>query len=222
MNVIIVGGEKLVYFLSRVLISKGHFVTIINHDRQECLHLSMRLKATIVRGNGSDPAVLEDAGAHSADSLIAVTPHDQDNLVICQLAANKYRVPRLLALVNDPDNENVFRELGVPAISTTRIISGLIEQKSQLDNVVNLMPATEGKSIISEVVISGDSPVAGLVLKDISMPRDSLIAVIQRGDETLIPRGLTPIEKGDRCVVITLPVNHGEVIRLLTGEKGRS
>ncbi len=219
MKVIITGGEKLAYFLGRTLIAKGHFVTIINGDEEECRRLSRRMKANIVYGNGGDPAVLEDAGVHSADSLIAVTPRDQDNLVICQLAGEKYRVPRTLALVNDPDNEYVFRELGVPAISTTRVITGLIEQKSQLDEVINLMPAADGKAIISEVRISGDSPVAGRELKDIGMPRDSLIAVIQRGDVTLVPRGMTLIEKGDRCVVITLSANHGQVIRLLTGEK---
>ncbi|MBN1293863.1 MAG: NAD-binding protein, partial [Candidatus Latescibacteria bacterium] len=179
-SILIVGGGKLVYFLTRVLIAKGSRVTIINKDKSECAHLAHSLKATVVLGNGSDPSVLDEAGAGIIDMIIAVTPNDQDNLVICQMATIRFGVKRTLALVNDPDNEKVFKELGISAFSTTRIIAGLIEQKAGFEEISNLIPVGEGKVTLAEIIIDETSPVSGKTLREIHMPPQSLIGYIVR------------------------------------------
>jgi len=219
MNILIVGGGKLVYFLSRTFISKGHTVTIINRDREECTQLSRRLKATVVYGDGSDPQILREAGADTADAVLSVTPNDQDNLVICQLADIRFHVPRTLALVNDPDNEEVFRQLGITtAFSTTRILSSLIEQRASFEDIINLIPVGEGKVNVTEVVMGESSPVVGRPLIDIALPENSLVATIMRNGQPIVPRGATVLQAGDRLIVMTLPENHGQVLRLLTGD----
>ena len=124
MKVLVVGGGKLAYFLVRTLISKGAHVTIINRELHECKSLARKLKATIVHGDGSDPQILEEAGASNVDTLFAITPNDEDNLVICQLADIQFHVQRRLALVNDPDNEEIFQK--PPAASTETIIKNMI------------------------------------------------------------------------------------------------
>lgn len=217
MKVLIVGGGAPVYFLCRVFLAKGHEVTVINRDPHECVQMARRLKATVVHGDGSDQRILEEAGAHGADAVLAITPNDQDNLAICQLAVLQYEVPRAVALVNDPDNEEVFRKLGVAAFSTTRIIASLIEQRTALDEITNLIPAAEGKVNITEVRLPADSPVAGRSLQDLALPAHSLIAVILRSGEALVPRGDTQLQVGDRIVLITLPVNHGQALKAITG-----
>ncbi|MCZ7665597.1 MAG: NAD-binding protein [Thermoleophilia bacterium] len=93
MRVLIVGSGKTLYFLGRTFSSKGYQVTIINRDRDECVQLARRLNATVVQGDGSDPEVLEDAGARGTDAVLALTSSDQDNLVICQLASLLFNVP---------------------------------------------------------------------------------------------------------------------------------
>jgi trk system potassium uptake protein TrkA len=219
MNILVVGGGKLVYFLSRTFISKGHTVTVINRDREECTQLSRRLKATVVYGDGSDPQILREAGADTADAVLSVTPNDQDNLVICQLADIRFHVPRTLALVNDPDNEEVFRQLGITAaFSTTRILSNLIEQRASFEDIINLIPVGEGKVNVTEVVLGESSPVVGRPLIDIALPENSLIATIMRNGQPIVPRGATVLQVGDRLIVMTLPENHGQVLRLLTGD----
>ena len=220
MRVLIAGGGKAVYFLCRTFLAKGHQVTLINRDHDECVQMARRLKATVVHGDGSDPTILDEAGAHGADAVLAVTPHDQDNLAICQLAAVQYGVPRTVAMVNDPDNEEVFQKLGVAAFSTTRTIASMIEQRTALDEITNLIPVGEGKVNITEIRLQPDSPVVGKTLRGLSLPADSLIAVVLRNGEAVIPRGDTELRAGDQIVLITLPANHGPVLRAITGEMG--
>lgn len=219
MNVLIVGGEKLVYFLARLFTSKGHSVTVINRAQRECTRLARRLKSTIVYGDGSDLTILEEAGARSADAVLAATPNDEDNLVICQLASFHFGVPRTLALVNDPDNEEVFQKLEITsAISITRLLASLIEQRTGFDDIINLVPVGEGKLNITEVSLKKTSPVVGKTLMEIALPENSLIASIMRNEEPIVPRGPTELAAGDRLVLITLPENHGRVLKKLTGD----
>jgi len=215
-EILIVGGGKIVYFLTRMFIAKGSRVTIINKDKAECTRLARALKATVVYGDGSDPVILEEAGAGAVDTIIAMTPNDQDNLVICQLAIMRFSVPRSLALVSDPDNEVVFHELGISAFSTTRIISNIIEQKAGFEEIANLIPVGEGKVTLAEVILDETSPVIGKSLREIDMPYQSLIGYVLRGEKPIVPRGDTVLNAGDRLIVIALPDQYGQVISLLT------
>lgn len=219
MKVMIVGGGKPLYFLCRSLAAKGYEVVIVNRSREECVELARRLPATVVCGDGSDPDVLKDAGAMAADAVLAVTPADQDNLVICQLALLRFGVPRAVALANDPDNVEVFEKLGVPAFSTTRIIGSLIEQRASLEQIVNLLPVGEGKVNVTEIVLDAAAPVAGKLLREIDLPENTLVAVIIRENQPIVPRGASYLLAGDRVVLITLPENHGRALRAISGDR---
>jgi trk system potassium uptake protein TrkA len=219
MKVLIVGGGKPLYFLSRNLTAKGYDVVIINRSREECVHLARRLSATVVCGDGSDTRILQDAGAMGADALLAITPNDQDNLIICQLAAIQFGVPRTVALANDPDNAEVFEKLGVSAFSTTHIIGSLMEQRASLEQITNLLPVGEGRVNVTEIILDADAPVAGKLLKDIDLPKNALVAVVIREGEPIIPGGANRLLAGDRVVLITLPESHGPVLKAFTGER---
>jgi len=218
MNTLIIGGGKVVYFLARAFLSKGYNVTIINRKKEECSRLARQLKATIVFGNATDPQILKEAKVSSMDAVLAVTPNDEDNLVICQLSKLNFSVDKTLALVNDPDNEQVFQQLGVTtAFSTTRMISSLIEQRAGFEEIVGLFSVAKGKVNVTEVALTKNSVVLGKSLVEINLPADCLIACILRNDEPVIPRGATTLLADDRLVLITLPENHGPVLKLLTG-----
>jgi len=219
MNIILAGGGKLVYFLSRTFLSKGYKVTIINDDRDECTWLARNVKATVVYGSWSDPQILEEAEGKTADALVAITPNDQDNLAVCQLAELSFHIPRKLALVNDPDNESIFTQLGVTTVfSPVKILSNLIEQRFSCEEITNLLPVEEGKINISTVIMKDTFPVVGKRLSDIELPEDSLIAYIIRDGVPLVPRGGTQLLAEDHVIVITLPENHGKVMKTITGE----
>ncbi|MBN2414661.1 NAD-binding protein [bacterium] len=219
MNVIIVGAYQTVYYLCRLFLSKGYRVTIINRHHEECERLAHNVKATVVHGDGSDPQILEDAHAHTADVILAITPNDQDNLLICQLGFTHFHIPQTLAVVNDPDNERVFKELGVPAISFTRVISLMIEQKTAFTDITNLFSIGEGKINVTEIILKTSSPVVGKSLQKIGLPKGSLIASILREEHPIVPDGSTQLLGKDRIIIITLPENHGQALRILTGDK---
>jgi trk system potassium uptake protein TrkA len=220
-NICIVGGGLLAYFLGRSLVSKGHALTIVNADREECSWFARRLKAVIVRGEGTQPAVLEDADLPSMDSVLAITPRDEDNYLICQTAQRRYKVPFAFALVNDPDNEKIFRELGISsAFSPIGVISLLIEQRIGYDDIVNLTPLAEGKANLTEITLSPDAPVVGKKVLDIPLPESSLIVSVLREGQVLIPRGSTELRAHDRIGIVSLPEVYPKVLAALTGDTG--
>jgi len=219
MKVLIVGGGKTLYFLCRNFTAKGYEVVIINRNREECVQLARQLAATVVCGDGSDPGILKEAGAMGAHALLAITPNDQDNLVICQLASLQFGVPRAVALANDPENAEVFQKLGVSAFSTTHIIGSLIEQRASLEQITNLLPVAEGRVNVTEIILDNGSPVAGKLMKDIELPENALVAVVIRDNQPIVPRGASQLLAGDRVVLITLPENHGPALKAFTGEE---
>ncbi len=218
MKIIIVGGGNTIYFLCRIFVAKGHNVVLINRNYSECIEFARKLKATIIYGDGSDIKILQEAGAMGVDAVLAVTPNDQDNLVICQLASLQYQVPRTVALANDPDNAEIFQKLGVSAFSITQIIGKLIEERTSLEQITNLLPIAEGRVMVTEITLNENSPVVGKLLKNIMMPQNALVAVVIRNNHPIIPRGESQLLSDDRVILITLPENHGTILRLFTGE----
>jgi trk system potassium uptake protein TrkA len=217
-RIILIGGGKIVYFLARQFSSEGYHVTIINRDAQDARELAQRTQATVVLGDGSNPERLDEAGAMRADVVLALTEHDQDNLIACQLAKRLYGVQRTLALVNDPDNEDLFQRLGVGvAFSATRVIASLIEQQTNFDDITRLMPIANGRVNVTDLHLTASAPVVGSTLQDISLSEGSLVACIVRGEEVIVPRGATRLQADDHLILISHPEHEDRDLRLLIG-----
>jgi trk system potassium uptake protein len=218
MNIIIIGDDRLSYNLGKLFISKGHTLTIVNRNSEHSIYLAKNLKAVIINGDGSEPDILYQAGAHIADVVISATPYDQDNLVICQLCHSYFEVPQILAMVNDPDNIVVFEKLGFKAFSPTQIMGDIIDQLASFESITHLLPIGEGKINITEIKIQSDNPVIGKPLKDLNLPVDALISCIFRKGEVIIPRGLTSLEMNDRILVISAPDMQRSVLHLFSAD----
>lgn len=213
-----VGGGGAAYYLARRFAAKGYEVVIVDRRDDVCVRLARQLSATVVLGDGGDPRTLEDAGARGADVVLAITPFDQDNLIICQLATLRFGVPRAVALANDPDNADVFERLGVTAFSITDIVGGLIEQQTLVDEITRTLAVAEGRVNVTEVVLDAHAPVLGRRLDQLDLPPSALVAVVVRADETIVPGGSDTLQAGDHLVLVTLPEDHGPALRTLTGE----
>lgn len=221
MRVILLGGGETVetiYFLARLFVRRGYDVTIVDPYPAEAQMLSRRVTATVLLGDGSDPTVLEEAGARQADLLLSLTPHDPDNLAACQVAQKLYGVPRTLALVNDPENEEVFRQLGITEVfSSTKVIGSLIEGRTVFDEITQLFPADEGRLYVTEVVLDGKAPVIGRALQELDLPADSLVAAIIRDGQVVVPGGQDRLQVADRLIVIALPEHQEDLLIALAG-----
>lgn len=219
MRIILIGGNETVYFLARQLKTKDHHITIINRDEFHCQQLFRHTDATVIHGDGTDQNTLEEAGARQADVVLALTPYDQDNLVSCQIAKKIFGVPRTIALVNDPENEEVFQKLGVTdAFSSTHVIASMIEQRASFDDITRLMPVGEGHIHVADVKLDRYSPVIGKNLMELNISEHTLIACILRNDEVIIPRGQNQLEVGDHVVLISKPGYEEADLRILTGD----
>lgn len=219
MNIILVGGGKLIYHLAKKLISKGHFITIINKDQELAADLSKDINGTIVFGDASEKMVLEDAGAYKADVLVSLTQKDHNNLFICKMAKKYFGVKQTTALVNNPENENLFNKLDINSIfNITDLISSLIEQSISSDNINNLTMIEDGKLSIFEVEVEENSAAAGKEIKEIDLPLTIILGGIIRNGEIQIPRGGSKIEVGDKIVIISLPEEQAEAIKVFGGE----
>lgn len=219
MNVIVVGSGTIVYYLARQFSGKKIRALIITPESAEAKNLSQRIGAPVLAGDATDPQVLENAGALTADVVLALTPFDEDNLAICQIASRLYHVPRTIALVNDPENEETFHSLGVSvAISATRILSILLEEQAGFEEIGRMIAVAEGNVAVSEVVLRADSPADGIMLRDMELPEESLIGGVIRAGRVLIPKGGTRLQGGDRLIVIATDESLDQTMRLLTGE----
>jgi trk system potassium uptake protein TrkA len=218
MRLIIIGGNKTVYYLARQFVRSKHHVTIINRDQARSRELAEHTKATVVFGDGTNVGRLEEAGARQADVLLALTSHDQDNLIACQIARRNFGVPRTIALVNDPDNEDIFQRLGVTvAFSGTRIIGSLIEQETRFEDITALMTLAQGRVNVTDVRLDTESPAVGKTLLDLELSDHSLIACVIRNDEVIVPRGGTRLQVNDHLVLISQPQSQTRDLSVLCG-----
>jgi trk system potassium uptake protein len=220
MKIIIVGGGMKVHFLAKSFISKGYDITIINEDIEYCKKLSRNHQANVVNGDGSLPEILEDAGIEYTDAVIAVTPDDPTNLVICQLASKLYEVPKTLSIANDPNNIGIFKKLGVTTvISTADMISSLIEQRVLIDDLIDLMPIEGGKVSMMELEMHPGYPAVGKRMLDLDFPEGAIVSCILRGDDVIIPFGKTTVQEHDRLVILYKPPVQPKVFKALSGSE---
>ena len=219
MYIMIVGAGKIGYFLAKMLCVHKHTVSIVDKDRAVCEEIAKQLEALVISGDGCDPRILEEAGIARADVVAAVTGDDEDNLIICQLAKEKFGVQRTVGRVNNPDNEHTFSELGIDVpVDSTKIIAKIIEEEVSFSDFVNLMSFKRGKLAIVRVDLPADSPVINKQVQDIQLPQDSVLVSIVRQDEVIVPKGNTMLKPGDDIIALTLIGNEPQLLNLLVGK----
>ncbi|MHB8077112.1 potassium channel family protein [Desulfosporosinus fructosivorans] len=218
MNIVMVGGRKKIDFLAKSLLAKKHNITIIHDNESYCKYLSRTHDAPIICGDGSKSYILEDANIQGADIVIALTPKDADNLVICQLAKKVYGVKRVFATVSNPKNVEVFKKLGInSAISSTYIMAGIIEQMAAIDEIYDFMPIEQGQIVMMEIVVRDHYPVCGKTLAEIDIPEQAIIGCIIRGVSSIIPKGKTIIQADDKLIILSPPQAQREMVKLIVG-----
>ncbi|MBI2851629.1 MAG: TrkA family potassium uptake protein [Chloroflexi bacterium] len=215
MYIIVIGGGRVGYYLSRALLAEGHEVLILEKDARVCQGIADELGSVCLRGDGCEVATLIEAGTERADMLIAVTGDDADNLIACQLAKHQFKVSRTISRISNPRNEALFRKLGVDVtVSATNIILENIEIEVPTHPLTHLLTlASRGLEII-EVKIPPTSSAAGKTLGMLSLPPDSVLSlVLRRGVQPFVPDGNTIFQPGDEVIAVTRPESE-EAIRI--------
>ena len=211
MYMIVVGGGKVGFALARELVEANHEVLMIEQDAEKAREIQDELGDIVMEGDGCEATVLEKAGTARADMLLAVTGDDEDNLVACQVAKQRFNVARTVARINNPKNEEIFRKLEVDiTVSATSAIMAHIEQELPTHQLIPLMRLSGSGLEIVEVRIPEDSRVVGTPIRQIMLPYQSMICLVVGDDGTAkVPSGDTILHAGDEVLAVTLHESEG-------------
>ena len=217
MYIIIVGGGSVGYYLCQALLKEGQEVLVLEKDAAKCARFEDELGSVCVRGDGCEVSTLADAGAGRADVFIATTNEDEDNLVACQVAKYKFKVPRTIARVSNPKNEEVFKKLGIDCtVVVTNLILKNIEEEIPAHPLVHLVTMAEEGAGIVEIKIEENSKAIGKTIKELLLPKDSILALlIRNGEKPRVPSQDTILEVNDRFIALTSLDNEDDLRKVL-------
>src|ERR687895_2794261 len=182
MYIIVVGGGKVGYYLTKELLEAGHELVILEKNGARARQIADEVGSIVLNRGGCEGTHLAEAGATRASIVAAVTGDDEDNLVACQMAKHHFDVPRTIARVNNPKNEDLFRHLGVDEIiSPTRMALSSIEQDIPVHELLHLAQLEGGELEVLEAQIAEDSPAVGRRSGDLPLPEGCSLFVVLRG-----------------------------------------
>jgi trk/ktr system potassium uptake protein len=223
MFIIVVGGGKVGVSVARTLLALNHEVVIVEQGRGRAERLEEEFEHRAVYGDGTELYVLERAGiTRPPDIVVAVTGDDEDNIIIGQLAQEKYGVEKVVARVNDPRNEPHFDLLGIaPTVSATNMVLALIEHEVPQHELVHLLELRKENLEIVEVEIKRGSSAEGKRVEDLRLPESTRLISVMREGRAEIAVGSTELHAGDQVLAILEPGRETELKRVLLDGKAR-
>jgi trk system potassium uptake protein TrkA len=220
MYIIVIGGGRVGYYLTKALLTEGHEVVIVEQNASHCKVINDELGGVCIRGDGCEAATLAEIGTGRADMLLAVTGDDEDNLVSCQVAKHKFNVARTVARVRNPQNEAIFRQLGIDVtVSSTNVILERIKEEVPTHPLTHLLTIRDQGLEVVEIKIPAESKTVGKQIKELSLPEGTKLAlVIHQSQRPKMPSSETTIRAEDRIIAITSVDLEEELRAALRGE----
>lgn len=214
MYIIVIGGGQVGYYLAKALLDEGHEVLIVEKDARRVEFIISELGSVCIRGDGCETATLAEVGTERADMLIAVTAHDEDNLVSCQVAKHKFNVPQTIARISNPKNEVLFKRLGIDVtVSSTNIIMEYITKEVPTHPLTHLLTLSDKGMEIVDVRIPPESATVGKAVKELSLPPETVLSlIIGKERKPRVPTPSTVIHAEDQVIAIT-PAGSEEALR---------
>jgi len=215
---VVAGAGEVGFHLSQALLEAGHEVTIIEADRRRANFVQDKLGSIVMNAAADEGRAQMEAGCSRADALVAVTGDDAKNLVICQLAKLNCHTPRVIARVNNPKNEIVFKTLGIDeTISSTRVLMNVIEQELPSGGFMPIMPLAGTDNEMIEAEIAPGTPPAGKTIGSLRLPSGALVGGVLRRGKLMHADDDTKLEVGDRVFVFGATASESEVRKALFG-----
>ena len=208
-NVIIMGGGRISYYLTKMLIPAGVNVKIIEIDKNTCHDIALALpEATVIMGDSMKPEILLEEGVATTDAFIALTGKDETNILTSFFVAGQ-TLSTIISKINRPDLYSSAEKMGLECIvspqhTVSNVVSSYVRalQNSVGSNVETLYKIMDGKAEVLEFKVSDDFRYTDTALRNMKLKGNILIAGIIRGRKPIIPTGNDVIMKGDRVIVL--------------------
>ena len=227
MDIVIVGAGKVGRQIARKLTDESHDVVIIDNDKDALSRVSDEMDAICMEGNGADYRLQREAGVQNADLLIAVTAHDEVNMLCC-LIAHKLGARSTIARVRDPENsaqlDFLKEDLGLSlAINPDLAASEDIARLLRIPSALNVEFFARGRVELVELRLNPENPLVDLALIEIykKFQIKILICAVQRGDDIFIPKGDFVLRAGDKLHVSAAPEEMSRFLRMAYPGKQR-
>jgi trk system potassium uptake protein TrkA len=216
MKVAIAGAGAVGRSIARELVDNQHEVLLIERNPG---HFDVdAIPAADWRfGDACELSLLEEVHLEEFDVVIAATGDDKANVVLSLLAKTEFASPRVVARVNDPRNEWLFDQAwGVDvAVSTPRMLASLVEEAFAVGDIVRLMQFRQGNANLVEITLPDTTPWGGRPVRKLSLPRDTALVTILRGQRVIVPEPDQPLEGGDELLFVAAPEVEDELRDLL-------
>ena len=212
MRILLTGGGEGAALIAARLIREGNQVTIVEKDAQRCVELEEHLDAKIVQGSASSVNILRKAGLADAEMLIAETDSDEINLLSCLIAEANSNVAIKVARIRTHEFRQWDQILGDLGLHVDRIIH---PETTIMDRIMRVLHApgvsdildfADGKIKLFGMNVQTDSWFAGKTVEELDAagpPKNSMIAMIFRGQEVIIPHGAQKLLPGDHIYICT-------------------
>jgi trk system potassium uptake protein TrkA len=218
MFVFIAGGGRTGAQLANQLLNQKYEVRLIENRRELLARLHQELPTEVIfEGVATDPNVLRQAGLERANVMVACTPDDAANLVLCYLARTLFGVSRTIARVNNPRNVWLFDEhFHVDEkITQADVMAHLIQEEMSMGDMMTLLKLRRGRYALVEEKVPPGAKAIGVALKDLGLPDECIIAAIIRHGQITMPRGNAMLEENDEVLAITDSDGAQHLARLL-------
>lgn len=212
MRILIVGGGDVGALIARRLSREGNEITIVEKDEERCHRLEESLDARIVQGDGASYKSLAAAGLRDADMLIAVSSLDEINLLACLIAQAEFGVRVKVARLRTHEVDHwrrICRDAGLHIdliIHPESELAARLLPVLRLPGVSDIVEFAGGKIKLVGFTIERDSWLAGCTLEELGRrgpPKHSLIAMIFRGPQVIIPHGAERLQAEDHVYIVT-------------------
>lgn len=206
MFVLIAGGGRTGTQLAHLLLQQNHDVRVIEHRPEVLKRLHRELPTEIIyEGNALDPQKLELADVRQADVFVTCTDEDADNLALCFMARENYKVPRIIGRINNPRTDWLYTDLFHVdvALNQPEIFASMIEQEMAMGDMMTLLKLKRGAYSLVDEKIAPQAKAIGVAIKDLKLPENCVIAAIIRQGKVIVPRGVTIFEVEDEVLAVT-------------------
>lgn len=210
-DIIIIGGGRTSYYLADQLRKERLNITIIEINKGVAEEISDLLpNVNVINGDGTDQQILAEEGLRDKDALCCMTGIDEENIIASMYANSVCEDIKTITKVSRSELTYLGRSLGLDSIVTPKkIAANLIlqyvraKQNSEGSNVLTLYKLADGKAEALELMVTEESSLVGITLKDLSISNDVILAGINRKGKIIIPRGSDVLEAGDTVIVVT-------------------
>jgi len=222
MKIIIAGAGSVGRYMAEQLSKFGHDIQLIDTNAKEVARVHAEGgTVTGLVGDACEISTLAKAGAADADVIAAVTGDDEDNLVVSLLAKQEFAVPRVVARVNNPNNEWMFNDMwGVDvSVSTPHLLTALVEEAVAVGSLVKLLSLEHGKAGLNEVTLAPGSPAVGNTIANLKLSRESVVVALIRDGHVVAPTPDTVLHENDEVLVLSTGEVDEDLQRALIGPR---